>query len=232
METEGRWGGRGPKAACSDGFTLAPVESGWPQVPAEDSHSAPDSPKSCVLYKHSLCLKVPKEPVMEVTGTLEPLHLQWPGLLSATPQESQGTGPYLGTGPRAVHDGVAAVQGEWVLQLGQALLREVISGVDHPAVGLGSQGQTSGGVTLAARAAFWWPQGPSCAEEWESPGPRCFDLALLNSCHLSRKAPSSLHFRGWFHEPFITRQPLIIRFGASSLLIISCCSTVPHPDCN
>lgn len=46
----------------------------------------------------------------------------------------------LGAGPRAVHDGVAAVQREGVLQLGQALLREVVSGVDHPAVGLHEHG--------------------------------------------------------------------------------------------
>ena len=41
----------------------------------------------------------------------------------------------LGAGPRAVHDGVASVQREGVLQLGLAL-REVVSGVDHPAIGL------------------------------------------------------------------------------------------------
>lgn len=43
---------------------------------------------------------------------------------------------YLGTGPGAVHDGVAAVEGEGVLQFGQALLRELVPGVDHPAIGL------------------------------------------------------------------------------------------------
>ena len=46
----------------------------------------------------------------------------------------------LGAGPCAVHDGVAAVQRERVLQLGQALLSEVVSGVDHPAVGLQNRG--------------------------------------------------------------------------------------------
>lgn len=50
----------------------------------------------------------------------------------------------LGAGPRAVHDGVASVQREGVLQLGQAL-REVVSGVDHPAIGLGER-------TLVSRA--------------------------------------------------------------------------------
>lgn len=47
---------------------------------------------------------------------------------------------YLGTGPCAVHDGVAAVEREGVLQLGQALLCELVSGVDHPAIGLGTGG--------------------------------------------------------------------------------------------
>ena len=47
----------------------------------------------------------------------------------------RGRRPYLGAGTRAVHDGVASVQREGVLQLGQAL-REVVSGVDHPAIGL------------------------------------------------------------------------------------------------
>lgn len=50
---------------------------------------------------------------------------------------------YLGTGSCAIHDGVAAIQGEWVLQLGQPLLCEVVSGVDHPAIGLGEQGLIS-----------------------------------------------------------------------------------------
>lgn len=50
---------------------------------------------------------------------------------------------YLGAGPCAVHDGVAAIQRERVLQLGQALLCEVVSGVNHPAIGLGNQGLMS-----------------------------------------------------------------------------------------
>ena len=57
----------------------------------------------------------------------------------------RGRRPYLGAGTRAVHDGVASVQREGVLQLGQALLREVVSGVDHPAIGLGER-------TLVSRA--------------------------------------------------------------------------------
>lgn len=49
--------------------------------------------------------------------------------------------PYLGAGPGTVHDGVAAVEREGILQFGQALLCEVVSGVDHPAIGLGRHGR-------------------------------------------------------------------------------------------
>lgn len=52
--------------------------------------------------------------------------------------------PYLGAGLCTVHDGVAAVEREGVLQLGQALLCEFISGVDHPAISLGKQGMVAG----------------------------------------------------------------------------------------
>lgn len=82
-----------------------------------------------------------------------PLHLQGrpparertpllPGSSEAEPRRPAPRA-YLGAGPRAVHDGVAAVQRERVLQLGQPLLREVVSGVDHPAIGLGEQGLLS-----------------------------------------------------------------------------------------
>lgn len=43
---------------------------------------------------------------------------------------------HLWTGLCAVHDSVAAVERERVLQLGQSLLREVIPRVDHPAIRL------------------------------------------------------------------------------------------------
>ena len=43
---------------------------------------------------------------------------------------------YLGAGLSAVHDGVTAVEGEGILELGQTLLCELVSRVDHPAVGL------------------------------------------------------------------------------------------------
>lgn len=43
---------------------------------------------------------------------------------------------HLWTGLSAVHDSVAAVERERVLQLGQTLLSEIISWVDHPAVRL------------------------------------------------------------------------------------------------
>ena len=46
---------------------------------------------------------------------------------------------YLGAGLGAVHDGVTAVQREGVLQLGQTLLRELVSGINHPSVGLGTE---------------------------------------------------------------------------------------------
>lgn len=51
--------------------------------------------------------------------------------------------PYLGAGLCTVHDGVAAVEREGVLQLGQALLCEIVSGVDHPAIGLGKQSMSA-----------------------------------------------------------------------------------------
>lgn len=43
---------------------------------------------------------------------------------------------YLGAGFGAVHDSVTAVEGEWILQLGQTLLCELISRVNHPTVRL------------------------------------------------------------------------------------------------
>lgn len=43
---------------------------------------------------------------------------------------------YLGAGLSAVHDSVAAVEGERILQLGQTLLCEVVSGVNHPTISL------------------------------------------------------------------------------------------------
>lgn len=100
---------------------------------------------------------------------------------------------YLGTGIRAVHDGVAAVERERVLQLGQALLCEVVSGVDHPAIGLGEPG--TGGLSCHLN----WPEQPSGstqssrrAEEQEfsawKPSPH------FTCCHLSRKAS----------QPFVT----------------------------
>lgn len=43
---------------------------------------------------------------------------------------------YLGAGLSAVHDRVAAVEGERILQLGQALLCELVTRVNHPTVRL------------------------------------------------------------------------------------------------
>lgn len=43
---------------------------------------------------------------------------------------------YLRAGLSAVHNGVTAVEGEGVLQLGQTLLRELITRVDHPTIRL------------------------------------------------------------------------------------------------
>lgn len=36
----------------------------------------------------------------------------------------------------AVHNSVAAIEGEWVLQLRQTLLSEIVTRIDHPAIGL------------------------------------------------------------------------------------------------
>lgn len=41
---------------------------------------------------------------------------------------------YLGASLSAVHDSVAAIQGEWILQLGQTLLCELVSGINHPTI--------------------------------------------------------------------------------------------------
>lgn len=60
---------------------------------------------------------------------------------------------YLGAGLCAVHDGVAAIQRERVLQLGQALLCEVVSGVNQPAIGLGNQRLMSGAVSLTGQSS-------------------------------------------------------------------------------
>ncbi|KAI3476364.1 hypothetical protein L1887_62016 [Cichorium endivia] len=46
----------------------------------------------------------------------------------------------LGAGPGAVHDGVAAVEGEGVFELLPALLAKVVARVGHPAVGLHEDG--------------------------------------------------------------------------------------------
>jgi len=46
----------------------------------------------------------------------------------------------LGAGLCAVHDGVAAVDGETVLHHLQPLVGELVTGVDHPAVGLHQHG--------------------------------------------------------------------------------------------
>lgn len=56
-----------------------------------------------------------------------------------------GGSTHLGAGLGAVHDGVAAVEGEGVLQLCQALFRVVVPGIDHPAIGLeGEWGRVPG----------------------------------------------------------------------------------------
>lgn len=98
---------------------------------------------------------------------------------------------YLGTGQCAVHDGVAAVQREGVLQLGQAFLCELISRVDHPAVGLGKQGYVRGATKLLGQSSTW-----AHAKPWECRGKGSFhtDTWLLSSlvlAHLSRKVPNS-----------------------------------------
>lgn len=52
----------------------------------------------------------------------------------------RGLTVYLGAGLGAVHYSVAAVEGERILQLGQTLLCELVSGVDHPAIRLTDRG--------------------------------------------------------------------------------------------
>ena len=48
---------------------------------------------------------------------------------------------YLGTRLGAVHDGVTPVQRELILQLGQSLLLQLVSAVNHPPVGLHEHGR-------------------------------------------------------------------------------------------
>lgn len=48
----------------------------------------------------------------------------------------------LGASPGAVHDGVASVEGESVLELLSSLLAEVVTGVGHPSVSLHEDGGT------------------------------------------------------------------------------------------
>lgn len=91
--------------------------------------------------------------------------------------------PYLGAGLCAVHDGVAALDREGVLQLGQAFLCEVVSGVDHPAIGLGKQGVSAEPGAAQAGSAG---QKPAIALEFLPCG----------------KAPSSFLTPG-VHEPLI-----------------------------
>lgn len=50
---------------------------------------------------------------------------------------------HLGASLRTVHDGVAAVKGEGVLEFSQTLLGELVAGVDHPSVRL-RDGEDSG----------------------------------------------------------------------------------------
>lgn len=56
---------------------------------------------------------------------------------SLGPRRATGrTHTYLWASPCAVHDSVTTVERKGILQLGQALLGVVVSGVDHPAIGL------------------------------------------------------------------------------------------------
>lgn len=60
---------------------------------------------------------------------------------------------YLWTGLSAVHDSVAAVERERVLQLGQALLCEIVSGVDHPTIRL--RGKRTSAAPLVGTSDPW-----------------------------------------------------------------------------
>lgn len=109
-------------------------------------------------------------------------------------------GGYLGAGQRAVHDGVAAVEREGVLQLGQALLREVVSGVDHPAIGLGER-------ALVSRAALTGRSSP--LTDRKAPGVQSaaptqqVRLHTLCSCPLSEKGFPP------FHNIFRSPRPMV-----------------------
>ena len=65
-------------------------------------------------------------------------------------------------GPRAVHDGVAAVQREGVLQLSQALCCEIVSGVSHPAIGLH---EDCGAQVLISVPPVAWAAGAAAGTE-------------------------------------------------------------------
>lgn len=53
----------------------------------------------------------------------------------------QDTHTYLRASPRAIHDRVTTIERKRVLQLRQALLCVVVSGIDHPAIGLKIKGR-------------------------------------------------------------------------------------------
>lgn len=99
---------------------------------------------------------------------------------------------HLGAGLRAVHDGVAAVEGERVLQLGQALLRVIVPGVDHPAIGLREQ-------PLLGRTAFPPPHLPCLRAEAHPPNPAPAETLASPGAggELSSQRPHYLHQHSW-----------------------------------